>query len=282
MKKVFIISLLLSFNLNAQPPYSSAPTTNDTLDFLYNWRRYLLSGDFNYDEYRNMTTLLSGLNLDDSTISSLYKSFSRNQYYLDGRIGVDDLGEFDYGAYQKAMKGYLETDFCTTSNYPVAPWEMVGPTGNQLGTANMGYVSAIYVDPTDVKKIIIGSNAGGIWRTENKGLNWVPVTDDLGFPVLGISSFAASPDNPNIIFASTGISTSFLDMLGVGLLKSINGGEIWEPVTSLNMGNSFLAINKVVFDASNSSRIYIITTHTDDKRMFKSEDGGDTWTVVET
>ena len=87
---------------------------------------------------------------------------------------------------------------------------------------------------------------GGIWRTSNFTAAtpaWTPVSDNLSS--LSITAIAVSPltksqpVNQQVVFAGTGASSSFGSYYGkaVGLFKSLDGGQTWQPTGTLAGSN---------------------------------------------
>ncbi|TMQ31213.1 MAG: hypothetical protein E6K70_23025, partial [Planctomycetota bacterium] len=86
---------------------------------------------------------------------------------------------------------------------PAAINNVAGSNGNgALPSVSSGRITAIAADPSNPNVYYIGAASGGIWKTKNGGINWVPLTDNL--PPLFIGSIAVSPSNPNVIYAGTG------------------------------------------------------------------------------
>jgi len=99
------------------------------------------------------------------------------------------------GVVTNASTGQLPTSSVTTPpwtevsglisrKYQVSPWTPLGPSGfvtfDSSGRTNSvcaGGVCAINFDPRDVKTILIGSYAGGVWKTVDGGVNWRATSD---------------------------------------------------------------------------------------------------------
>ncbi len=153
-------------------------------------------------------------------------------------------------------------------------------------------ISAIAVDPNNAAKIYILAGteyfSGGktcVLISEDYGetFNIVDVTDLIKVHgnCMGRGNgerIAIDPNNTDIIFA--GGNTG-------GMIKSVDGGITWDPVssfpmTSTNNGNG---INIIVFDPATAKdgatqRIYA-TTSRKTKCFYVSEDAGATWNLVE-
>lgn len=135
-------------------------------------------------------------------------------------------------------------------------WQSIGPRpmkstelfGIQFGNVT-GRITALAIHPTNPNVVLLGGATGGIWRSTNAGLTWVPVSDTA--PALSISGLSFSPVNPEVVYAATGEADSadlefnpnrsFGTYLGAGLLKSVDGGSSWTRVDVDLPANSVLS-----------------------------------------
>ena len=81
------------------------------------------------------------------------------------------------------------------------PWENFGPD------TVSGRIISIAFHPTDPNTFLVGSASGGLWRTNDYGLNWEPLTDN--FMTMGIGAVAYNPQNPNTILIASGEGYGF-------------------------------------------------------------------------
>jgi hypothetical protein len=156
-----------------------------------------------------------------------------------------------------------------------------------------GRITSIAVDPRDASgsTIYAGSDNGGVWKTTDGGANWTPLTDFIVDPTLGnvpasIGSLAIDPSSPNTIYAATGVADNALGSHpGIGILKSIDGGQTWTVV-----GKSVFAgarVSKLVVSShgkDNTTRLYAAVASGGQfgPGVYRSTDSGATWKNVLT
>lgn len=81
---------------------------------------------------------------------------------------------------------------------------------------------------------LAGTADGGVWRSTNQGTDWSPVFDSM--PSLSIGALANAPDGS--VWVGTGeANTSQDSYAGVGVYRSIDDGQTWQPVTSADGSN---------------------------------------------
>ena len=75
-------------------------------------------------------------------------------------------------------------------------WRCVGP---HIGKRGCG----VATHPTDRNVFFHAHSSGGLWKTEDAGQYWVPLTDgQIGVGAVG--AVAVSPSNPDVIYIGTG------------------------------------------------------------------------------
>ena len=102
-------------------------------------------------------------------------------------------------------------------------WRMEGP-GNIGGRLN-----AIAQDPFDSNHILAGSAAGGLFGTNDGGVNWSSLTDDFARMAMGTIAF--HPTQEGTVYIGTGDpQISSHPRLGDGVHRSVDGGATWTPL----------------------------------------------------
>ena len=109
-------------------------------------------------------------------------------------------------------------------------WRALGPERVRYGGRfTAGRVSAIAIHPTDRDIVYAGAAQGGVWRSDNAGETWTPMTDQECSLAMG--HIAIDPDDPDIIYAGTGEQHFSGDSYyGCGVLRTLDGGDTWEQL----------------------------------------------------
>src|SRR5208283_1860897 len=71
-------------------------------------------------------------------------------------------------------------------------WRLIGPFRG-------GRVLAVSGVPGDGAAFFFGSVGGGLWKTENAGVTWVPLFD--GQAIASIGALEVAPSNSQVIYA---------------------------------------------------------------------------------
>lgn len=202
-----------------------------------------------------------------------YKQFKRWENFNRARLfGRDDMPPSDIT--WQAIK-QLDLHKKNSQNRNLGDWQDLGPKNfiPQTGSPGLGRVNVIKVSPSNPNVIYIGAPAGGLWKTENLGNTWTPLTDNL--MSLGISGIAINPSNENEVYIGTGDGDGN-DTYSIGVLKSSDGGLSWEE-TGLTWDTfETRNINKIEFDPSDPNTIYAAGNN----GLYKSSNGGVNWTNI--
>lgn len=178
---------------------------------------------------------------------------------------------------------------------PVTPgasnWLPLGPlavpNGQTYGGVRVlisGRVTSVVPHPTNVNTMYIGTARGGVWKSTDAGANWSPLTDNA--PSLAIGALAISKSNPDVLYAGTGegnlqyystvyaLSSAPGVYLGVGVLKSTDGGASWSNTGSALFNNQ--SFYNIAVDPTNEQRVFAASS----KGLCRTTTGGGTWTQL--
>src|SRR5579862_825649 len=92
-----------------------------------------------------------------------------------------------------------------------------------------GRVTAVSGVVSDQKTYYLGS-AGGVFKTTDAGVSWIPVTDGQ-INVGSIGAIAVSESNPDTVYVGTGTADPRGNVSnGDGMYKSTDGGKTWRHI----------------------------------------------------
>jgi photosystem II stability/assembly factor-like uncharacterized protein len=169
-------------------------------------------------------------------------------------------------------------------------WAPRGPTPmNEQGRQDNGLTSAIAINPNDSNVIYQGTAGGGVWRSNDGGSTWTPISDrQISMGIGEPGAVAIDPNNTDTIYVGT--SGRVAQQIQAGLFKSTDGGASWirlgsrYPAGNTGNANQFFNhwINVIIVDPANSQTIYLSSAPAPGSgvlgRVFRSLDGGQNWT----
>ena len=154
-------------------------------------------------------------------------------------------------------------------------WRSFGPGGG-------GWYRVVAISPHD-GVCFVGADVGGIYRSADLCESWQTVSQSI--PNTYVNAFAFHPTDPNILFAGS----------NGGVLKSTDGGSTWTikrngfpPLVTFGLSAPISAVavhpgkpNVVYAGVGHERRFGELRKRTIGGRIFKSDDGGETWRMVE-
>ncbi len=181
---------------------------------------------------------------------------------------------------------------CTANGVSAAEWSFLGPQPITNGPYS-GRLSSVAASRTTSGLYYAGAASGGVWRTDDGGTTWIPLTDALPGTIIG--ALALDPNNDDILYAGSG-EANFANhsLYGRGLYKTVDGGATWTHLAEDTFGGR--TFSRLVIAHDNSQTLYAAITHAGGfpervagknhpgvdgpVGVFKSIDGGSTWTLL--
>jgi photosystem II stability/assembly factor-like uncharacterized protein len=153
-------------------------------------------------------------------------------------------------------------------------WRTIGPATTGGRTIDI----AVVEKNPDV--VYAATASGGVWKTTNRGHSWTPVFEHERTVSVGAIALAGS--DPNIVWVGTGEANSVRSSSwGDGVYRSDDGGKTWKH---LGLEGS-RHIGRIVVHPTDPRIVYVAALGSlfgpnPERGLYKSTDGGTTWTKV--
>jgi len=160
------------------------------------------------------------------------------------------------------------------SLYKAMTWRCIGPYRGGRCTAVTGVSSQPYT-------YYFGACGGGVWKTEDGGMNWRPVSDGF-FKTGSVGAVAVSEWDPNIVYVGMGEAPIRGNVShGDGMYKSTDSGKTWKKIGLSDTSQ----ISRVRIHPKNPDIVYVaalghVYGPNAERGVFRSKDGGKTWEKV--
>ena len=201
-------------------------------------------------------------------------------------VSEDDSNVLYVGGGESTVRGNV------SSGYGVWKTENAGKSWESVGLENSRHIPRLVVHPRDHQTVyaaVLGniykpSSERGIYKSTDGGKTWnrkLFVNENAGAVDL-----IMDPSNPRILYASTwNIRRTPYSLSsggeGSALWKSVDSGETWKEISKNGgfaegiLGNIGVAISPV-----NNDVVWAIVENKDKGGVYKSMDGGSTWTYI--
>jgi photosystem II stability/assembly factor-like uncharacterized protein len=161
-----------------------------------------------------------------------------------------------------------------TSLYAGMRYRMVGPFRG-------GRVTAVAGIPDRPNTFFFGGTGGGVWKTDDGGQHWRPLTD--AFLTAGaVGAVTVAPSDDNVIYVGTGSACIRGNIsVGKGVWRSTDGGKTWTHVGLPKSGE----IGSIVVDPRDPDVVYVAALgdpfgNNPERGVYRSRDGGTSWQKV--
>jgi hypothetical protein len=155
----------------------------------------------------------------------------------------------------------------------IGRWVSIGPTritsGDGANKNSVGRVTSLVVHPQSPQTIYVGARGSGVWKTDNGGASWTPVTD--GLPTLTVSGLAIAPSQPQRLYLAT----------PQGIFRTDDGGATWPSVNTTLTNVLALDGGAMLVNPTNPNQVFANSCGSSTTGgVQRSDDGGVNWRVV--
>jgi photosystem II stability/assembly factor-like uncharacterized protein len=154
-------------------------------------------------------------------------------------------------------------------------WRSIGPFRGGRSVASTGVVNDPYT-------YYMGTTGGGVWKTDDAGNTWRNISDGF-FKTGSVGAIAVSESDPNIVYVGMGEHAvrGVMTHHGDGMYKSFDAGKTWKKIGL----DATQHIARIVIHPKNPDIVYVAAQgalygNTPERGVYKSTDGGTTWTKV--
>ena len=208
--------------------------------------------------------------------------------YFGGSIGAVAVSKSDpnviyVGGGEVTVRGNV------SSGYGIWKSEDAGETWKSCGLPKSRHIPRIVIDPQNpdiVYAAVLGNiykptSERGVYKSTNGGKTWSKILFESNHA--GAVELVIDPNNPRNLYAATWRVKRTPYSLSSGgegsiLWKSTDRGNSWEKISS-NQGfaEGILGIIGVTVSPVNSDRVWAIVENKDNGGVYRSDDGGETW-----
>ena len=151
----------------------------------------------------------------------------------------------------------------------------------QIGPFRGGRVVAVAGVPSQPNVYYFGGVGGGVFKTTDSGLSWVPMSDGQ-FKTGSVGAVAVADSDPNVVYVGMGEACVRGNAThGDGVYKSVDAGHTWRNV---GLQDSY-HIGAVRIHPKDPNTVYVAALGhlwgpNDMRGVYRTTDGGATWKQV--
>lgn len=138
-----------------------------------------------------------------------------------------------------------------------------GKTWTPLKNFN-GRIVDVVLDPKENNTLYAAVLRRGVWKSENAGQDWLDLSK-------GFKSLSGALEMKKLVISRVSSQTLILASK-YGLIRTSDGGDVWEPIKLLTPAGKF-DIYSLAIDPKNNDKIYYSTA----SLFYKTQNGGATW-----
>ena len=154
-------------------------------------------------------------------------------------------------------------------------WRNIGPFRGGRSVCATGVVG-------DINTYYMGTTGGGLWKTDDLGVSWKNISDGF-FKTGSVGAVTVSESDPNVVYVGMGEHAvrGVMTHHGDGVYKSTDAGKTWKKM-GLDLTQHIARITvhptdpNIVFVAAQGA----LYSNSKERGVYKSVDGGTTWTNV--
>ncbi|MEP7010016.1 MAG: hypothetical protein ABJC13_06815 [Acidobacteriota bacterium] len=154
-------------------------------------------------------------------------------------------------------------------------WRLLGPLRAGWSVIAAGV-------PDEIDTYYFGAADGGVWKTDDSGVTWRPLSDRAPFSSVGALAVVPGPSANRTLWVGSGQTQTRFDVMdGNGVWKSDDEGETW---VSMGLADT-RHIGRIWVDPRNPNVLLVAALGhlfgpNPERGIYRSEDGGKNWSRV--
>jgi photosystem II stability/assembly factor-like uncharacterized protein len=174
-----------------------------------------------------------------------------------------------------AQKGKTAVATDLNAHFKAAKWRSIGPFRGGRSVTATGVTS-------DPSTYYMGTTGGGLWKTQDMGVSWSPISDSF-FKTTSVGAISVAESDPNVIYVGMGEHAvrGVMTHHGDGMYKSTDAGKTWKKIGL----EATQHIARICIDPKNPDIVYVAAQgalygKSSERGVYKTTDGGNTWQKV--
>ncbi len=182
---------------------------------------------------------------------------------------------------QAGARAHADSKVLADPNVVVDPARYQDLKWRNVGPHRGGRVTAVTGVRTQPNVFYMGATGGGVWKTQDYGITWTPITDGQ-IATGSIGAIAVADSDPNIVYVGTGSQAIRSNViLGKGMYKSADAGKTWQFIGLKDVGQ----IGSVRVNPKNPDIVYAAALGSpfgqgSARGVYRTRDGGKSWDKV--
>ncbi len=298
-----LLLLVLAFTTLLVQAQKKAPAPSNAITYdetLYNSMRWRELGPFRGGRSSTATGIIGNdkVYYFGSTGSGVWKTedagqtwFNLTDKYFGGTVGAVAVSESDPNVVY-AGEGEQTLRNNVSSGWGVWKSTDAGSTWKHIGLNDSRHISRIRIHPKNPDVVYVAAMGNlwkpnemrGVYRSTDGGQTWKKIL--YINETAGAGDLTFDPNNTRILYAATwNMKRNGWRMDSGGpdskLWKSVDGGDTWENLSdNTGMPKGMNGIIGVTVSPVNSNRVWAIIENTEAPGVYRSDDGGTTWSRI--
>lgn len=298
-----LLILVLAFTTFFVQAQKKATVTSNAIAYeetLYGGMRWRELGPFRGGRSSTATGIIGNdkVYYFGSTGSGVWKTedagqtwFNLTDNYFGGTVGAVAVSESDPNVVY-AGEGEQTLRNNVSSGWGVWKSTDAGSTWKHIGLNDSRHISRIRIHPKNPDVVYVAAMGNlwkpnemrGVYRSTDGGQTWKKIL--YINETAGAGDLTFDPNNPRILYAATwNMKRNGWRMDSGGpdskLWKSVDGGDTWENLSdNTGMPKGMNGIIGVTVSPVNSNRVWAIIENTEAPGVYRSDDGGATWSRI--